>query len=134
VTERLALLNLMAAFEAKRPGLALDRTKALAVGARVLGSEGLCLLLQEGVEGSLDQSAADLQGQFLHDAEVDVQSRPLGPERPPGHDFSPLGGEFTDFADVFRSWLDARHGLPSLALASWSSTSFLALYITSASK
>jgi hypothetical protein len=80
----------MAAAEVKRPGLALDRTQALAIGAGVLGSEGLCLLLQEGVEGSLDQSAADLQGQLLHDAEADLQARSLRPEGPPGHDFPPL--------------------------------------------
>ena len=50
MAEGFVLLQLMAAFEVKRPGLAFDGTEALAVGAGVLGSEGLCLLLQEGGE------------------------------------------------------------------------------------
>jgi hypothetical protein len=118
VADRFFVLNPMACCEVECPGFALDRARALAVGTGVLGSEGLCLLFQEGVEGSLDQSAADLKGHFLHDAEADVEPGSLRPEGASGHDFSPLGGELADFADIFRAWLDARHGLPSLALTS----------------
>jgi len=102
VADGFFVLNPMAPWEVEGPGFALDRTQALAVGTGVLRSEGLCLLFQEGVEGSLGQSPADLQGYFLHDAEADVGSGSLRPEGASGHDFSPLGGEFTDFADVFR--------------------------------
>ena len=72
----------MAAREVERPGLPFDRARALAGRAGVLGAEGLGLLFQEGAERALDQAAADLQGQFLQDAQVDVQSRPLQPEGP----------------------------------------------------
>jgi hypothetical protein len=118
VADRFFVLNPMASWEVECPGFALDRARALTVGTGVLGSEGLCLLFQEGVEGSLDQSAADLEGHFLQDAEADVEPGSLRPEGASGHDFSPLSGEFADFADIFQAWLDARHGLPSLALTS----------------
>jgi hypothetical protein len=120
----------MAPFEVERPGLALDGTKALAVGAGVLGSESLGLLFEQGGDGAFDQSAADLQGQFLHDREADIRSGSLGPEGTPGDDFSPLGGELAEFADVFRTWWGARHGLASLALVSGPPTCVLALFIT----
>jgi hypothetical protein len=77
VADGFIVLNPMASGEVERPGFALDRTQALAVGTGVLGSEGLCLLFQEGVEGSLDQSAADLQGHSLQDAEANVASGSL---------------------------------------------------------
>lgn len=93
----------MAAFEVKGPGLDFDRTELLAVGAGVLFSEGLCLLLEERLHGALDQSAADLQGEFFHDGKADVQAWPLGSEGAAGDDFSPRGRQLTEFADVFRS-------------------------------
>ena len=80
VADRFVLLQVMAAFEMEPPRLAVDRTEALALRARVFRSEGLCLLFQEGGDGSLDQSAADLPGQILHDAEVDVQPRSVRPK------------------------------------------------------
>ena len=130
VADRFVLLQVMAAFEMEPPRLAVDRTEALALRARVFRSEGLCLLFQEGGDGSLDQSAADLPGQILHDAEVDVQPRSVRPEGASGHDFSPRGRQLTEFAEVFRAWCGARHGLSSLALTAWFPTPFLALCST----
>jgi hypothetical protein len=118
VTEGLVVAGLVSALEADRPGLALDRAGALAVGAGLLGAEGGGLLLQEGGEGALDQPAADLQGQLLQGAEADVQARPLGAEGPPGHDFSPPGRQLAEFADVFLGRCGAGHGLAAVALAS----------------
>jgi hypothetical protein len=111
-------LRLVAACEVDRPGLALDRAGAVAVRAGVLGAEGLGLLLQEGIDGALDQAAGGLQGHFLQDAEVDVQAGAIRPESTPGDDFSPPGCQLAAGPEVFRAGMSAGHGLSSLALAS----------------
>ena len=111
-------VSLVAAGEVERPGLALDRTGALTVGTGVLRAEGLGLLLQEGIDGALDQAAGGLQGQLLQVAEVDVQARPLRPESASGNDFAPRGRQLADLPEVFRAGMSAGHGLVSLALAS----------------
>jgi hypothetical protein len=84
----------------------------------VLGAEGHGLLLQEGIDGALDQAAGGLQGHFLDEGEVDVEAGAVRPESTPGDDFAPLGGQRADLPEVFRTGLSAGHGLDSLALAS----------------
>jgi hypothetical protein len=111
-------VSLVAAGEVERPGLALDRTGALTVGTGVLRAEGLGLLLQEGIDGALDQAAGGLQGHFLQDGAVDVEAGAVRPESTPGDDCSPLGGQRADLPEVFRAGMSAGHGLDSLALAS----------------
>jgi hypothetical protein len=66
----------------------------------VLLSEGLGLLLQEGGERALGQTASGLQSDRFQGGEIDSQAWSFGAESPPGDNFAPLGRQVTDFLEV----------------------------------
>jgi hypothetical protein len=116
VSDRLAVLDRLTAFEVQGPGLALNGAGLAAVGAGLLVAQGVGLLLQEDGAGALGQSLGRLLGHLLQGAEVDVQRRAFRAESAAGHDFTPGGRQFTDVPEVFGLQSGTRHGLSCLVL------------------
>jgi hypothetical protein len=94
-------------------GFVGERAEVAAVGAGLLGREGLGLLLQEGGEGALGQAAGGGSGDLFEGEQIDVQARAAVPEGTPGHNFPPLGGEVADFLE-FLGGLVGKWSWPSL--------------------
>jgi hypothetical protein len=62
-------------------------------------AEGLGLLLEEGLQGSLGESGGGGGGDLLHGAEIDVESGALVAEGAAGDDLAPAGGEVVEFLE-----------------------------------
>jgi hypothetical protein len=109
--------DLLAAFEGQGSVLVADRAKRAAVGAGLLGCEGLGLLLQEGGEGALGQAGHGGSGDLLHGLEVNLGVWARLAEDATGHDFSPPRGQVTDLLEFFSRHGALRHGQTYLVLA-----------------
>ena len=79
-----------------------DRAELLTVGARLLGGQGLSLLLEQGIQGAFGQAARRGAGELFELREAHCKSRAGIAEGAPRNDFAPLGGDFTDLPELFR--------------------------------
>ena len=79
-----------------------DRAGLLTVGARLLGGQGLSLLLEQGIQGALGQTARRGTGEFFEGSEAHRKSRAGIAEGAPRNDLTPRGGNFTDLPELFR--------------------------------
>jgi len=117
VTERLRELDLLAAVDVQGPCLAPHGAGAPAVGAGLLRTEGLGLLLQGGGESAFGQPGGGRGGELLQGGEIEVEAGAGVTEGPAGDNWAPLGGESTDILEVLGreglachrpSWLEVR--------------------------
>jgi hypothetical protein len=121
----------LAAFDGQRSVLVTDRTKPSAVRTRVVGCDGLNLLVQQGIEGALGQAGGGGSGDLLHGLEVDGGVGAGVGEDAAGDDFAPAGGEVTDLLEFFSREFALRHGQSCLVLAVIEGDAFLLpLYCT----
>jgi hypothetical protein len=81
-----------------------------AVGAGLLGWEGLRLLLQEGGQGALGQATSRCGGDLLQGHKVDVAAWASFAEDAPSDDFSPASGQVMDLLKFFSREVALRHG------------------------
>jgi len=94
-------------FDGEGPVLVADRAESAAVRAGLLVGQGLGLLLQEGVQSTLDQTTGGGSSDLFHGLEVeDVVGAGLT-QGAAGDDFAPLGSEFTDFLELLGGKLQA---------------------------
>lgn len=100
MAERFVVSELAAPLDPQRSVLTLDRTKVVTVWAGLFGTERLGLLFQQGAESALRQPCRGGRGDLLHGLEVEVQSGTRLPASTTGHDFAPLGSQFTDFLEL----------------------------------
>lgn len=108
MTDRLALVEPSTA-DSERPRLALNGTGSPAGGTGLLGTQGLGLLFEAGLQGSFGQAGGRGLGDLFHGVEIDVEARAGVAKRTAGDDFSPLGGEGAQFLEFLRSELASRH-------------------------
>jgi hypothetical protein len=80
-----------------------DRAGLLTVGARLLGGQGLSLLLKQGIQGALGQAARRGAGKQFELREAHRKSRASIAESAPRNDFTPLRGDFTGLPELLRS-------------------------------
>jgi hypothetical protein len=83
--------------------LTAEDTRPSAVGTGRLLAQGMGLLFEEGLQGSLGETGGRGEGDLLHGGEIDVESRPLVPVGASGDNFAPLGGEVVEFLEFFGS-------------------------------
>ena len=93
----------LGALHVERTFLTTEDTRPSAIGARLLLAQGLGLLFEEGLQGSLGEPGGGGEGELLHGSEIDVESRPLVTVGASGHDFAPLCGEVVEFVEFLRS-------------------------------
>jgi hypothetical protein len=113
------------AVEGQGPFLMANGAGAAAVGAGLLGAEGIGLLCEQDGEGALGEPGGGGAGDVLHGLAIDVGAGPLVAEGTAGDDFAPLGGEITDFLEFLGRELASRHGLSCLVLARMKGYAFL---------
>jgi hypothetical protein len=70
-----------------------------AVGTGLVLAQGLGLLFEQGLQGSLGETGGRGESDLLHGREIDVESRPLVPVDASGDDFAPLGGKLVEFLE-----------------------------------
>jgi hypothetical protein len=92
----------LAALHRQGPILVIDPARSAAVGARLLGSQGLRLLLQEGAQRTLGQASSGGRGELLKGLEVDGLIGTRLAKSTPGDDLSPLGGQALDVLEFLR--------------------------------
>jgi hypothetical protein len=124
VAQRFALGELPAV-ESQWPFLLANGAGAAAVGAGLLGAEGIGLLSEQDGEGALGESGGGGAGNVLHGLENDVGAGARVAEGAAGNAFAPLGGEITDFLEFLGRELAPRHGLSCLILARMKGYAFL---------
>ena len=98
----------VAALDGQGSVLEVERTDEATVRARLLGTEGLGLLLQEGAEGALGQTGRGGRGDLLHRLEVDLRADARLSEGTTSDNFSPLGRHVTDFLELLTCTTAAR--------------------------
>ncbi len=97
--------------------LVVDRTRPPAGGAGGLRREGLGLLLQEGGERAVEQSAGGGDGDPFQGGQVGVEAWAGVAEGASGHDLAPAGRHITDILEFFGGEWRSGHALPCLGLA-----------------
>jgi hypothetical protein len=80
-----------------------EDTRPSAIRTGLLLAQGLGLLFEEGLQGSLGETGGRSEGDLLHGREIDIESRPLVPVGATGHDFAPLCGEVVQFVEFLGS-------------------------------
>ena len=95
----------------------VDRTRPPAGGAGELRREGLGLLLQEGGERAVEQSAGGGDGDPFQGGQVGVEAWAGVAEGASGHDLAPAGRHITDILEFFGGEWRSGHALPCLGLA-----------------
>lgn len=88
------------------------------------------LLLQGGSQGALSQAEGRGVGDLLQGVEIHVQARPLVPEGAAGNDFTPAGGQVTDFLAEFGRKFTPRRVGTTLYLQQKCESNSSALYTT----
>jgi hypothetical protein len=118
-------------FDGEGPVFGADRAELAAGGAGQLIGQGLGLLLQEGVQSALDQTASGGGSDLFHGLEVEDVVWAGLTEGAAGDDFAPLGSECTDFLELLGRELRSCHGESSLRLTTRDANGFLSplLYI-----
>ena len=99
MAERLGMLDLLAAVDVQGPCLSSHDAGASAVGAGLLRTEGLGLLLQSGGESAFGQSGGG-GGELLQGGEIEVEAGAGVAEGLACDNFAPLGSESTDIVEV----------------------------------
>ena len=91
--------------------LMVDRTRPPAGGAGELRREGLGLLLQEGGERAVEQSAGGGDGDPFQGGQVGVEAWAGVAEGASGHDLAPAGRHITDILEFFGGEWRSGHAL-----------------------
>jgi hypothetical protein len=130
MADRLLLGERLTALEVEDARLAADGAGAAAAGAGPGLAEGAGLLLEQRLEGALDQAAGGLLGDLLQGGEVDPQAGALRAEGPPGDDFAPAGRQLADVLEVLGLHSGARRGLCSSGLRRRHADAFLPPFYT----
>jgi hypothetical protein len=112
---RLALEQL-AAVEGQRAVLALDRAGPPTVGAGLLCSQPLGLLLEQDAEGAFADACGGGTRNVLHRLEINFRARSRVAEGASGDDFAPLRGEVAEDLEFLGGELATRHNLSCLVL------------------
>jgi hypothetical protein len=115
----------LAALDGQGSVLVADGAKGAAVGAGLLGSQGLGLLLQEGGEGALGQATRGGSSDLLQGLKVARGAGARLAEDATGDDFSPAGGQVMDLLELLSRGGTLRHGQSCLVLARTSGDAFL---------
>jgi hypothetical protein len=115
----------LAALDGQGPVLVADGAKVAAVGAGLLGSEGLGLLLHEGAEGARGQATSGGRSDLLHGLKVDLVARARLTEDATSDDFAPPGGQVVDLLEFFSREVALRHSHSCLVLAMSKRDAFL---------
>lgn len=114
--DRLALSQLCA-LHLERALLRAQGARAPAVGTGLLLTQGVGLLFEKGLQGALGESRGSGAGDLLHGIEIDVKSGSVVTEGAPGDDFTPLGGQVTEFLEFLGGELTARHNASCVRVA-----------------
>ena len=93
----------LGALHMERAFLTAEDTRPSAVGTGLLLAQGMGLLFEEGLQGSLRETDGRGESDLLHGSEIDVESRPLVTVSAAGHDFAPLCSEFVEFVEFVGS-------------------------------
>jgi hypothetical protein len=103
----------------------LNGTGLPAARTGLFGRELVGLLLEEQFECALGEALSRDGGDLLHGSEVDIESRSVVAEGPPGDDFGPLSSQSAELEEFFGCESGGCHGLSCLAVASKTGWDFL---------
>jgi hypothetical protein len=115
----------LAAVKDHGPVLRAHRAGPAALGAGLLGSQGVRLLLQQDGEGAFGEAGSGGAGDLFHGLEIDGGARPSITEGAASDDLAPLGGEVADGLEVLRGGGTLRHGESFLVLARGNEEAFM---------
>ena len=101
--------------------LAGNRAEAAALGAGLLGTQGVGLTLQEGFEGALDETLGGGLGDLLHSIEIEVEGVVAGAS---GDDLTPLSSEVVEFLQFVGGQLAAWHDASCLEVETITGSDF----------
>jgi hypothetical protein len=101
VSKRFALLQLNA-LHLERAWLSAKRAKPSAVGTGLLLAQGVGLLFEESLQGTLGEASGGGEGDLLQSRQIDIESGALVAEGASGDNFAPLGSEAAEFLDFVR--------------------------------